>query len=58
MFQATNGAGLTSLASSKPFVVDRSPPGGGVIRSSAFNSSVSRMDDGSPIFTEGDEDRQ
>ncbi|KAK7101794.1 hypothetical protein V1264_020121 [Littorina saxatilis] len=40
LLKATNGAGLTSLASSKPFVVDRSPPGGGVIRSSAFNSSI------------------
>ena len=43
VFQVTNRAGLTSLTSSKPFVVDRSPPGTGVVWNSPSNASVSAL---------------
>ncbi|KAK7092487.1 uncharacterized protein [Littorina saxatilis] len=40
LLKATNRAGLSSMTSSQPFVIDSSPPGPGVVRNSGTNTSV------------------
>ncbi|XP_025099990.1 uncharacterized protein LOC112567511 [Pomacea canaliculata] len=42
LVKSTNGAGLFTLTSSKPFVVDSSPPGPGMVWSSERSSSEHR----------------